>query len=137
ILYDQVQIYYFLYLVEPYIHSSMKRKRTPKRHTHSTKKRTTIYLPVNIQLTKPTKEIHNKLVQLQTISQMIMDRNNYIDFYKDVILAILRVKETKGYQVILDESSCYTIESIKNRTGLTTSKIISICFKLENKLPNI
>jgi hypothetical protein len=54
ILYNQVQIYYFLRLVEPYMHSSMKRKELQKTNQVeiSKNKRFTIDLPISIETYK-------------------------------------------------------------------------------------
>lgn len=133
ILYDQIQIYYFLRLVEPYIHPSMVRKVISPRKTHTIIKRTTIYLPNNIHLTKPTSEINNQLQNLHSLKEIIMDRTSYIDFYKDVIEHSRIMKETKGYQIIILKKYINLIHWIKNRTGLTVSQIVNICLVLNNK----
>jgi hypothetical protein len=37
---------------------------------------------------------------------------------------------TSGYQVIINKEYLNLIHSIKNKTGLNISKIVSICFQL-------
>ncbi|MEH7308900.1 endonuclease [Neobacillus drentensis] len=133
LLYDQLQINYFLILIDPYIHPSMKRKITPQKHPKKVAKRTTIYLPTTVKLSKPTQEIHNNLKNLQSLFEITMNRDSYIQFYKDFILHHDLNQETKGYQIIFHESDSFIIQSIKNKTGLKASQIISLCFHL-NKL---
>ncbi|MEH7504903.1 endonuclease [Neobacillus drentensis] len=133
LLYDQLQIFYFHNLIEPYIHPSMKRKITPPRFSYKVAKRTTIYLPSTIKLSKPTLEIHKNLEHLQSLYEIIMNRNSYIDLYKDVILPLQLNQETKGYQIIINEPNSFIIQSIKNKTGLTASQITTICFLLTHK----
>jgi hypothetical protein len=131
ILYDQLQIYYFLFLIDPYIHPSMKRKIVPRRHPHKVAKRTTIYLPTTIILSKPTKEIHKSLENLHSLYRITMNRDSFIQFYKDVISHNHLNQETKGYQISIHESDSSIIQSIKSKTGLTASQIITICFLLK------
>ncbi|KLT20027.1 hypothetical protein AA980_04420 [Neobacillus vireti] len=132
ILYDQLQIFYFLRLVEPYMHTSMVRKLISPNQTHKARKRTTIYLPDNIQVMKPTAEINKKLQNLHTLHEIIMDRTSYIDFYKKRIAHRCIMKETRGYQIIIDEKYNTLLHSIRNRTGLTVSQIVAICFLLND-----
>lgn len=87
ILYDQLQIYYFLRLVQPYLHESMNRKTAPIKESNAISKRTTIYLPRQIQLTKPTSDINEQLYHLYTLSKIVMDRTKYIDCYPKAIVA--------------------------------------------------
>ena len=62
VLYDQPQIYFFYRLVYPSLHSSMNRKMIKTKQTpcKTSPKRTTIYLPKEITLSKPTYEINNR-----------------------------------------------------------------------------
>lgn len=130
ILYDQLQIYYFLRLIEPFIHPSMKRKViTPNTSSPSfAKKRTTIYLPESFHLKKPTVEIHKKFPMLPKLTNIVIDRNSYISFYKDVIANFSLKEKNKGYQIVIDGQYYYHLQSIKSQTGLSFSQIITICF---------
>jgi hypothetical protein len=132
LLYDQLQIYYFLQLVDPYMHPSMNRKILSPTQTLITRKRTTIYLPNNILLTKPTVEINQQLEKLKLLEGIVMDRTRYIKFYKDVIADIRLTKETKGYQVVINAKYNNPIQMVRNRTGLTVSQVITICFMLNS-----
>lgn len=129
ILYDQLQIYYFLRLVEPYMHPSMKRKIIPLKQPYTVRKRTTIYLPSTIHLTKPTTEINSRLLNLQALKEIVIDRTRYTEFYKDVIANNQVIPETKSYQIVIREPYNHLIQSIKNETGLTISQIATICFQ--------
>jgi hypothetical protein len=133
ILYDQLQIYYFLFLVNPFIHPSMERKKLIKRKQIEIKnKRTTIYLPVSIHLTKPTKQINEILINQHLLIKFFQDRNNYIKFYKHSVVQQHISIETKGYQIIINKDYLTLLYSIKNQTGLTISQIVSICFQYLN-----
>ncbi|WP_419158289.1 endonuclease [Rossellomorea sp. BNER] len=133
ILYDQLQIFYFLRIVDPYIHSSMNRKIYFPQETPTNRKRTTIYLPKSIHLKKPTAEINKQLFHLHVIKEIIMSRTGYIDYYKKVIAPIRLIKETKGYQIFIHEQYIEVLQSIRNYTGLTMSQIITLCFMFENQ----
>ncbi|MCM3731581.1 endonuclease [Fictibacillus nanhaiensis] len=65
IIYNKMQIYYFLRLVQPYLVHCMYRKTLQKSSITkiTAPKRTTIYLPIN--LTFPTKQIHEALFSLK------------------------------------------------------------------------
>src|SRR5690606_3855602 len=82
ILYDQFQILYFLRLVEPYIHSSMKRKQIVHSQPKQLAKTTTIYLPSYYHIKRPTSEINSKLDRLDLLLNMVKEREGHLDFYK-------------------------------------------------------
>ncbi len=67
ILYDQFQIIYFLYLVEPWLQPCMNRKALVPLPLRPIANRTTIYLPETIQLTSPTQDIHQALKHLRLL----------------------------------------------------------------------
>lgn len=130
ILYDQLQIYYFLRLVEIYMHTSMDRKTLRKMDlTEINNKRTTVYLPVDIHLTRPTTQINEKLINLYSLIEIVQTRTNYIKYYKEFFFQIPFCQETRGYQIIINKEYLTPIYAIKYQTGLTISQIISICFK--------
>ena len=132
LLYDQPQIYYFLRLVEPYMHPSMKRKEITLQVPHTVPKRTTIYLPSNIHLDKPTADINKQLVNLHIVKEIVMDRTKYIKFYIETIMPTRLINETKGYQVLIKEQNHPLLQLIRSQTGLTISQIVTICFKIKN-----
>lgn len=130
ILYDQLQIYYFLRLIQPYVHESMGRKLAPIKDSKGNSKRTTIYLPINIHLTKPTVEINQQLNKLSTLYEIVIDRTKYIEFYRNKLYYFQLNVATKGYQIVINEQDFTLLHSIKNQTGLTMSQIITICFEI-------
>jgi hypothetical protein len=132
LLYDQLQIYYFLHLVDPYMHPSMNRKIISPTQKLTTRKRTTIYLPNNILLTKPTAEINQQLEKLNILEEIVMDRTRYIKFYKNILADFRLTKETKGFQIVINEKYNSLIQMIRKRTGLTVSQVITICFMLKS-----
>ncbi|MFD1852089.1 endonuclease [Oceanobacillus bengalensis] len=138
ILYDQLQIYYFYKLVKPFLHQSMIRKmiNTQVTTTNTPPKRTTIYLPKEINLSKPTREINNILDSLPLLHAIACDRDSYIYYYKKYFLQLKDVADTKSYQIKIDEKHWHIIQSIKSVTGLNNSQIATICltFKI-NKIP--
>lgn len=134
ILYERTQILYFLEVIKPYLHSSMKRKfLTP--HNDSlpkTNKRTTIYLPSYIHLKKPTSEIHDILANLPKLQSLVRNSLSYQDL---IMTSYLDIKSAtskgKGYQVVLNGYLLQQIEDIQQITGLTMSQIVYLCFILE------
>lgn len=106
----------------------MKRKTILTEQPHTARKRTTIYLPSSIHLTKPTSEINKQLVNLHMLKEILMDRTRFIDFYKEIIIPIRLTKETKAYQIVIQEQYNLLLYSLKIQTGLTISQIITICF---------
>lgn len=69
ILYDQPHIYYFLHLIRKHMCSVMDRKipRIFSEVKIKKNKRTTIYLPSTIHITKPTKEINSSCRYLEIL----------------------------------------------------------------------
>lgn len=131
ILYDQLQIYYFLRLIQPYVHESMGRKLAPIKDSKGNSKRTTIYLPINIHLTKPTVEINQRLNKLPKLYNIVTDRKKYIEFYRNKLDNFQPNITTKGYQIVINEQDFPLLHSIKNHSGLTMSQIITMCFEIK------
>ncbi|WP_098439024.1 hypothetical protein [Bacillus sp. es.034] len=88
ILYDQFQIRYFLYLIQLYLHHSMRRKTISSMDLSSsqTSSKRSIYLPANINISSPTSEINDKLSTLSTVLQLLKIDSFYnkeiFDIYK-------------------------------------------------------
>lgn len=137
VLYDQIQIYYFYRLIELYLHPSMERKMIKLKivagHTTPKPKRTTIYLPGKITLLKPTYEINHKLKSLPNLLKIVKDHENYLYHFQKYFIHIKNIKNTKPYQIIIDQKYWHYINSIKLLTGLNNSQIVSICFLLEKE----
>ncbi|MBS2970668.1 endonuclease [Metabacillus sp. KIGAM252] len=134
LLYNQPQIYYFLRLVQPYIHSSMQRKQFVPRinEIHFTKKRTTIYLPGDILLTKPTAQIQKQLENLSYIHTQISNEPMNEEFYKEYVLAP-QSEARRGYQIELAPSELQELAKVQALTGLRISRIMQICFEIEKR----
>ncbi|MFD2679319.1 endonuclease [Bacillus seohaeanensis] len=133
ILYNQSQILYFHQLVRPYLHSSMDRKviKFNEENKVFSPKRTTIYLPTNIHIKKPTNEINLKLNLLPHLYKIIASRESYLDFYKKRILPLRTIQPRKSYQIIVEQKHWFYLNIIKKLTGLNYSEIVNLCFKLE------
>src|SRR5690606_32734929 len=95
LLYDQFQIYYFLQVIEPYLHESMYRKKRPFNPVKEIADRTTVYLTDDIVLAKPTKEINEQYVKLPLLIDAAKKKDEF--FWKNMSLHQSQV--TKSYQV--------------------------------------
>lgn len=128
ILYDQFQVYYFLFLVLPYMHESMYRKLINRYNFifDLSPKRTTIYLPASIQLRSPTKEINAALEKLDNLINCYKNGK----FYEKYLFISKNINEiqTKGYQIIVDKENLMKLYFLNEVTGLTYSKLAEICF---------
>lgn len=127
LLYDQFQIIYFLKIVEPYIHRAMARKMLHPTDPKRIAERSTIYLPSNIILNKPTIEIneqYNKLPKLMTLAQEV------IEFSKFYISLEKSFPHTKPYQIKINKDSQKLLSQLKNQTGLNLSQLTALCFEL-------
>lgn len=134
VLYNKPQINYFLFLVEPYVHQSMSRKRPAIPHTVSPQplhKRTTIYLPTFIEVKHPTKYINSLLKYLPDIQKEVTSRDTLDKFYKSVYFQrVLATKKmnTKGYQIRINQKSIKNMQLIRELLGITNSQIVSLCY---------
>lgn len=128
ILYDQFQIYYFLFLVLPYMHESMYRKLINRYNFifDLSPKRTSIYLPASIQLRSPTKEINAILNKLDYWVSCYKNGK----FYEKYLFIPRSKKEiqTKSYQIIINKENLMKLYFLNGVTGLTYSKLTEICF---------
>lgn len=84
---------------------------------HASSKRTTIYLPTNIPLTKPTYEINHKLDILPTLLQIAKNHEQYIDLYKNYFFHFKNQEHIKPYQIIIEEKHWLYINNIRELTG--------------------
>ncbi|MCZ0754406.1 endonuclease [Anoxybacillus sp. J5B_2022] len=129
ILYDKPQIFYFIRLVKPYVHKSMKRKITiPSNLKEAAKKRTTIYLPTMLHVTRPTKDIHAILEQLPDLYNELLDEHTYKKFFAEQF-PILKINKTtaKPYQIELTQKHMELINACRQITGLTISQVVHLC----------
>ena len=133
VIYDQLQIYYFYRLIQPFIHPSMKRKMIkPTQSTNKTiHKRTTIYLPDDIALVKPTSEMNIYLDLLPKLQQIVSDHESYVYYYQRYFIYLKEKQATKPYQINIVQKHWHLINKIKTLTGLTNSQIATICIWIE------
>jgi hypothetical protein len=128
VIYDKVQIYYFLKLVQPFLVSCMYRKtllKTPYRNIHIPK-RTTIYLPM--KLTSPTKQIHIALTSLTEKITILSDDAKYLDLYCSMQKNLLMNKHTNySYQVTLPPHFYIDVLKCQAITGMKLSQIVHWC----------
>ncbi|WP_284036440.1 endonuclease [Neobacillus sp. 114] len=133
ILYDQPQIIYFNRLICPYLHSSMDRKiiKFNERATKKFPRITTVHLPDNLLINKPTSEINQQLDKLPYLYEMIDYRESYLEFYNKKIRFLRNQQSKKTYQVKFNNKQWYYLDNIKQKTGLNYSQIVLICFKFD------
>lgn len=129
ILYDQFQIHYFLYLVTPFLHESMVRKTIDKCTIDFIvqPKRTTIYLPKTIKLTKPTREINKLLESLDYIIGQIRDGNFYTKYLEK---SMYLQNNTTSYQIVITQRNLKRLYLIKEITGLSISASVELAFSV-------
>jgi hypothetical protein len=134
VLYDQLQIYYFYRLVEPFLHHSMARKMivTVMKSKLISSKRTTLYLPQEISLLKPTQEINEMLNYLPELYEIVKDRKSYLYHYRKYVYPIRKMENTKSFQIIIEEKYRPLLLKIRNFTGLNNSQIAALCFTLSD-----
>lgn len=131
LLYDQYQIIYFLKLVDPYIHESMNRKRRMPYKLKKIADRTTIYLPNEIKISKPTAEINE---QYKKLALLLSLSENYIEFFRQNTLLLNRQAITKPYQIQIENNFKENLAQLKYRTGLNVSQLTALCFKLNSSI---
>ncbi|ARF18215.1 hypothetical protein [Sporosarcina ureae] len=126
ILYDQLQIKYFLGMVEPWIHLVFSYKIKNVEVRKPVAKRTTIRLPNQISIPSPTEEI-NQMIQ-QYASSITVTTENFQRFN----YARQEDNESKRYQVSLTEENRDVLCSVQASTGLTLGEIVQECFHQQN-----
>ncbi|EGA88997.1 LAGLIDADG family DNA endonuclease [Planococcus donghaensis MPA1U2] len=127
LLYDQYQIMYFLKLVDPYIHESMNRKRRLSSDVKKIANRTTIYLPSDIQINKPTLEINE---QYKKLTLLLSLSDNHIHFFQQTKTLLNSKAITKPYQIQIENRFKENLMRLRNQSGLNISQLTTLCFKL-------
>lgn len=130
LLYDQRQIYAFLTLIQPFLQPCMQRKQRPvNKITAATQpKRTTVYLPEKLNLTKPTSQINSKLqVKLPILINLVEGSKSMIELQERLLPTI---QPTKSYQIVLSAEILFLIDRIQQLTGWKKSEVASTCFYL-------
>ncbi|MEI3607375.1 endonuclease [Pseudogracilibacillus sp. SE30717A] len=128
ILYDQIQIFYFLHLITPYLHQSMYRKSvlSCKNKEYIPERRTTIYLPNTIHIMKPTIEIN---LALSLLPKVIKKLKNETFFKKYNNLIHDNLNEPKSYQIVINDENMCNLTFLKQNTGLSFSQLTCLCFQ--------
>ncbi|PID23305.1 hypothetical protein [Sporosarcina sp. P7] len=126
ILYDQLQIKYFLSIVTPWVHPLFAYKVRNVLVHKSVAKRTTIRLPNQISIPTPTKEI-NLIIQQYASSIKVTEDN-----FQRLNYARQENNESTRYQVSLSEENRHVLCSIQASTGLTLGEIVQECFHQQN-----
>ncbi|WP_343063282.1 endonuclease [Halobacillus locisalis] len=128
VIYNRASINYFLFLTSPFHHSSMSRKMLKQklRISPTPSKRTTLSIPANIILTKPTNQINQKLENLTEIFESIEQKEFYHRYQ-----FIFRKKNvpSKKYQIVVNATNLSYLEALKRFTGLTYNDLALICFQ--------
>lgn len=134
LLYDQFQIIYFLHLVSPWLNESMQRKAMPVQPLRPIAKRTTIYLPETIKLTKPTSEINERLKYLGHLFNNTEETIRIPIIYNTFVPIIEENTPAKSYQIIIQENHREKLAMIRQQTGLAVSLIVRWCFESDDIL---
>ncbi|APC49600.1 hypothetical protein BME96_15990 [Virgibacillus halodenitrificans] len=132
ILYDQVQMNYFLRLVGPYMQPCMKRKTLDGNSPSEEPifpRRTTVYLPEHILLVKPTQEINHSLRYTNKIISQLESRDSYLQFYQANIKHLKQLKELRGYQIVISGENGRNLQLIKQLIGWNQSQVAYWCFE--------
>ncbi len=91
-------------------------------------KRTTIYLPATIKLTKPTAEINEHLKHLHDLLSTSEEQICIATIHK-LFSPILETKsEMNSYQIVIQQEHRKKLAVIRQRTGLTVSDLVRWCF---------
>ncbi|ARK22460.1 hypothetical protein [Sporosarcina ureae] len=128
ILYDQLQIKYFLSIVAKWIHPGFAYKIRNAEVHKSIAKRTTIRLPNHISIPSPTKEINQIIQQYASSIEVTNDNFQRLNYARQ------EDNESKRYQVNLTEGNRDTLCSIQASTGLTLGEIVQECFYQQNSI---
>ncbi len=132
VLYDQPSIHYFLHLIQIPPVPCMERKHISYSESLPglPDKRTTISLPINITLNKPTQEINDSLVNL---SSVIKDVRNHM-FYQLHYFSLLNTNKRGSYnkyQVVVRNENLEKLYWLKRRTGFSYNSLVQYCFILQ------
>lgn len=132
LLYDQYQIRYFLYLVNPYMHISMHRKmisefNLPKMNVA---RRTSIHLPIDIILKKPTADINRVLTHLHKVID-IYKQGDFYRIYRNRIEQ--QIIETRSYQIVISSTNLNNLNFLNEATGLSMSFLTDLVIQTERE----
>lgn len=91
-------------------------------------KRTTIYLPTSINITKPTVEITEKLEKLSGLRCPKGKITCHSTLFKEFQQQSGGQAQMSAYQIIIQEPYRKTLANIRQKTGLTVSQLVAYCF---------
>jgi hypothetical protein len=129
VIYNKMQIFYFLKIVQPYLVNCMYRKTLLKSSLCQIKdpKRTTIYLP--LKLSSPTVQIHESLQEIKEMINISTDPVRYIQMYPSLLKNICMHNHNHfSYQVTLPSHLIREIIKLQNITGMRMSEIVHWSF---------
>lgn len=121
LLYDQLQINYFLQLVEPWMQPIMIRKMKTALPYKTIAKRTTLTVTSNFQFERPTKELN------ETIAHYIDDVELNAQHFQKWNYARRERNEMKSYQITLTDDNRQKLAQVQAKTGLTLNEITQHC----------
>lgn len=131
ILYDKPQIFYFLKLIKPHLQYKMERKfiQQTSYKKVNTDKRTTIYLPENLNISKPTEQIN--LILKQNVYFIKNKLNNLISYKKIIIkyhnFQTIPKESFKPYTFVIWKDELNELLKLKTISGFTFSFLTYLC----------
>jgi hypothetical protein len=132
ILYDKLQILYFLKLIEPHLHPSMNRKIIPFfdiSFSELAPRRTSIYLPEYLSFKSPTVEINKQLLLLDQLLESYRKEKLYSEEVLNFIEVARKEKMTSSYQIMISKENTYPLKMLSGLTGLNNSLLTWLCFQ--------
>lgn len=127
ILYDRLQINFFLTLVQPWLQPAMVRKMKTVSVMKPIALRTTIRLTNNIKLDTPTSDI-NKVMQQYGSSIQLTTKD-----FKRWNYNRREQNATLSYQIKLTKENRLLLNNIQSNTGLSMNEIVQECFHQQNR----
>ena len=105
----------------------MARKKPVQRNMRPIAKRSTIYLPEDLILKKPTFEINDQYEKLAILQELLQDHTN---FFKMTNSVKSTTTHTKPYQIEIMERYKAQLIKLKLETSLNISQITTHCFRI-------
>jgi len=121
LLYDQLQINYFLQLIEPWMQPTMIRKMKTASPYKMIAKRTTLTVTSNFQFERPTKELN------ETIAHYIDKIELNAQHFQKWNYTRREQNEMKSYQITLTDDNRQKLAQVQAKTGLTFNEITQHC----------
>ena len=122
LLYDQLQINYFLTLVQPWMQLCMVRKMKTITARKPIAERTTISLPDSISLSKPTRQINDAIEHWHHLICFTPDQFKHWNYQRSEMNSML------SYQIKLTPKNQSRLMNIQAQSGLHLNEIIQECF---------